>query len=84
MIPTKTVFEVQLSFLEEGPMINGKSDKTAMAKKPIIFATDSNRAIELITFEVFNFFRIYIILVKLTIRTDTQRTMKSTIDVSEK
>ena len=64
MIPITIMFELQLSDLEDGPIINGISDNTAMAKNPMIFATASNKAIELITFDVFNFFRMYTILDK--------------------
>ena len=80
MIPTTIMFELQLSVLEKGPIINGRSDKTAMAKNPVMFATDSNKANELITFDVFNFFRIYIMLMVLMIRTDTPRNVKSIVD----
>ena len=84
MIPTTIMFELQLSDLEDGPIINGISDNTAMAKNPMMFATDSNKAIELITFDVFNFFRMYTILDKWIIRTDIPSSVKSTMDKFEK
>ena len=61
VIPINT-FALQLSILEEGPIVIGSSDKTNTAKIPMMFATVSNRAIELITFEVFNFLTMYIML----------------------
>ena len=41
-------------------MINGKRDMTNMIINPRIFIKVSNNATELITFERFNFFRIYV------------------------